>query len=170
MASYNRVILMGNLTRDPEVRFVPSGRPVADLGLAVNEKYKNSEGDFVERTDYFDITVWGPQGENCGKYLKKGRPVLVEGRLRLDTWENDKGEKRSKVKVIADRVQFLGSGRAAEGDGSTAGEPSAGQSSSGPPAETSESPAQDARDGGGESSGSPAPQSPASDDSEDLPF
>ena len=109
MASYNRVILMGNLTRDPEVRFVPSGRAVADLGLAVNEKYKNSEGDFVERTDFFDITVWGPQGENCGKYLEKGRPVLVEGRLRLDTWENDQGEKRSKVKVIADRVQFLGS-------------------------------------------------------------
>ncbi|MFP6906922.1 MAG: single-stranded DNA-binding protein [Verrucomicrobiota bacterium] len=149
MASYNRVILMGNLTRDPEVRYVPSGRPVADLGLAVNEKYKNSEGDLVERTDFFDITVWGPQGENCGKYLKKGRPVLVEGRLRLDTWENDQGEKRSKVKVIADRVQFLGTGRAAEGDGS-AGE--------------------DAQGGGGESSESPAPQAPASDDSEDLPF
>ena len=149
MASYNRVILMGNLTRDPEVRYVPSGRPVADMGLAVNEKYKNSEGDLVERTDFFDITVWGPQGENCGKYLKKGRPVLVEGRLRLDTWENDQGEKRSKVKVIADRVQFLGTGRAAEGDGS-AGE--------------------DAQSGGGESSESPAPQAPASDDSEDLPF
>ena len=149
MASYNRVILMGNLTRDPEVRFVPSGRAVADLGLAVNEKYKNSEGDFVERTDFFDITVWGPQGENCGKYLEKGRPVLVEGRLRLDTWENDQGEKRSKVKVIADRVQFLGSGRAAEGGGSEG---------------------EDAQSGGGESSGSPAPQSSASEDPEDLPF
>lgn len=149
MASYNRVILMGNLTRDPEVRFVPSGRAVADLGLAVNEKYKNSEGDFVERTDFFDITVWGPQGENCGKYLEKGRPVLVEGRLRLDTWENDQGEKRSKVKVIADRVQFLGSGRAAEGGGSEG---------------------EDARSGGSESSESPAPQPPASEDPEDLPF
>jgi len=149
MASYNRVILMGNLTRDPEVRYVPSGRPVAELGLAVNEKYKNSEGDFVERTDFFDITVWGPQGENCGKYLEKGRPVLVEGRLRLDTWENDQGEKRSKVKVIADRVQFLGSGRSAEGGGSAG---------------------TDTGSGGGESSGSSAPQSSASEDPEDLPF
>jgi single-strand DNA-binding protein len=154
MASYNRVILMGNLTRDPEVRFLPSGRAVADLGLAVSEKFKNSEGELVERADFFDITVWGPQGENCGKYLKKGRPVLVEGRLRLETWENDQGEKRSKVKVIADRVQFLGSAKDNEGGG---GSPDAGQGS-------------EPSVGGGSGGGSSAPRTPAADDDENLPF
>jgi len=140
MASYNKVILMGNLTADPEVRFTGSGRAVAQLSLAVNEVYKNAEGERVERADYFDIDVWGPQGENCGKYLSKGRPVLVDGRLRLEKWETENNEKRSKVKVIADRVQFLGgakdgaaAGGGNQGGAATSSDPSASAASSEPP-------------------------------------
>ncbi|MDP6505589.1 MAG: single-stranded DNA-binding protein [Planctomycetota bacterium] len=113
MSSYNRVVLMGNLTRDPELRQTPSGRSVADLGLATNEKYKNQAGETVEKTCFVDIVTWGRQAENCSKYLSKGRPVLVEGRLQLDQWENKEGEKRSRLRVLADRVQFISTNRGA---------------------------------------------------------
>ena len=99
MASYNRVILVGNLTRDPEVRYTASSRAVAQLSLAVNETFKTADGEKKERTDYFDIDVWGPQGENCGKYLPKGRSVPVEGRLRQETWENEQNEKKEAKAV-----------------------------------------------------------------------
>ena len=94
MISYNRVVLMGNLTRDPELRQTPSGRSVADIGLATNESYKNPSGETVEKTCFVDIVAWGKQAEACGQYLTKGRPVLVEGRLQLDQWESKEGEKK----------------------------------------------------------------------------
>ena len=114
MSSYNRVVLMGNLTRDPELRQTPSGRSVADIGLATNETYKNQSGETVEKTCFVDIVAWGKQAETCSQYLTKGRSVLVEGRLQLDQWENKNGEKRSRLRVLADRIQFLPGGRNAE--------------------------------------------------------
>lgn len=111
MASFNRVILVGNLTRDPEVRYTPGGTAVCDLGLAVNERRKNSSGEWVDEVLYVDVTLWGRTAEVAGEYLTKGAPVLIEGRLRLDTWEKD-GEKRSKLRVVAERMQMLGSRQA----------------------------------------------------------
>jgi len=109
MSTLNKVFLMGNLTRDPEVRYTPSGTAVGDLGVAVNETYKNKAGETVESTVFVDVEVWARQAETCAEYLYKGSPVFVEGRLKLDQWENKQGEKRSKLRVRADRVQFLGS-------------------------------------------------------------
>jgi single-strand DNA-binding protein len=106
MASYNRTLLMGNLTRNPDIRYTPSGAAVCDLGLAVNETFTNKAGETIDKTCFVDVTVWGKQAESCSQYLKKGSPVFVEGRLELDQWEKD-GEKRSKLRVRADRVQFL---------------------------------------------------------------
>ncbi|NOU35487.1 MAG: single-stranded DNA-binding protein [Kiritimatiellaceae bacterium] len=108
MSTLNRVFLMGNLTRDPEVRYTPSGTAVGDLGLAINESYKNKAGETVESTVFVDVEVWARQAETCAEYLYKGSPVFVEGRLKLDQWTNPQGEKRSKLRVRADRVQFLG--------------------------------------------------------------
>jgi single-strand DNA-binding protein len=108
MTGFNRVVLMGNLTRDPKVRQIPSGASVADLGLAASETYKSKNGETVETTCFVDIVTWGRQAETCGEYLKKGSPVLVEGRLQLDQWESPEGEKRSKMRVRADKVKFLG--------------------------------------------------------------
>lgn len=111
MGNINRVFLMGNLTRDPEIRKTQSGVPVSDLGLAVNEKYKSKTGQLVESVCFADIVVWGKQAEICAQYLNKGAPVVVEGRLQLDQWQNDKGEKRSRLRVKADRIQFLPRGK-----------------------------------------------------------
>ena len=115
MGAMNRVFLMGNLTRDPAVRTTPSGISVGDVGLAISEKYKNKAGEVVETTCFVDIVVWGRQAETCGQYLGKGAPVMVEGRLQLDQWQTDKGEKRSRLRVRADRVQFLGRPRQGKG-------------------------------------------------------
>jgi single-strand DNA-binding protein len=114
MSTLNRVFLIGNLTRDPDVRYTPSGTAVGDLGLAVNETYKNKNGETVESTVFVDVEVWARQAETCAEYLHKGAPVFVEGRLKLDQWENQQGEKRSKLRVRADRVQFLGAPRRAD--------------------------------------------------------
>lgn len=119
MSTLNRVFLMGNLTRDPEVRYTPSGTAVGDLGLAVNETYKNKAGETVEKTVFVDIEVWARQAETCAEYLYKGSPVFVEGRLKLDQWENQQGEKRSKLRVRADRVQFLGAPRREQSGGAS---------------------------------------------------
>ena len=109
MASYNKVLLMGNLTRDPEVRYTPKGTAVAALGLAVNRVYTTEAGEQKEEVTFVDIEVWGRQAETAGEYLSKGRPVFIEGRLRLDSWEDkESGQKRNKLKVVAERVQFLG--------------------------------------------------------------
>ncbi len=107
MASYNRVILMGNLTRDIELRYLPSGMAVTDIGLAVNDRRKNQAGEWVDETTFVDVTLWGRTAEVAGEYLSKGSPVLIEGRLKLDTWETD-GQKRSKLKVIGERMRMLG--------------------------------------------------------------
>lgn len=109
MPSFNRVVLMGNLTRDPKVRQIPSGMSVADIAVATNERYRNREGEQVEKTCFVDIVAWGRQAETCGQYLSKGSPVLVEGRLQFDQWETTDGQRRSKLCIKADRVQFLGS-------------------------------------------------------------
>lgn len=122
MSTLNRVFLMGNLTRDPEVRYTPSGTAVGDLGLAVNETYKNKAGETVESTVFVDVEVWARQAETCAEYLHKGSPVFVEGRLKLDQWENQQGEKRSKLRVRADRVQFLGSPKRADANNTPNGE------------------------------------------------
>lgn len=104
---YNKVILIGNLTRDPELRYTPSGHPVASFGLACNRKY-NSNGQVKEEVYYGKIVVWGKQGENCSKYLTKGSKALVEGRLTTEKWEKD-GEAKSKTRIIAEQVKFLSS-------------------------------------------------------------
>ncbi len=108
MSSFNKVILMGNLTRDPEMRYTSGGTAVCTLGLAVNHKY-SSNGEMKEEVCFVDITVWGKQAENCNQYLSKGRPVLVDGRLQLQSWESE-GGKRSKHVVVADTVRFLSTG------------------------------------------------------------
>lgn len=150
MASFNRVLLMGNMTRDPEVRYTPTGTAVADLGLAVNESYKNKAGEMVENTVFVDVVVWGRQAETAAEYLRKGSPVFVEGRLQLDQWESPQGEKRSKLRVRADRVQFLGGSR------------SESDSSSAPASATQAAPAPS----------HPTPQAAAPDsfDEDDVPF
>ncbi|MFH1415253.1 MAG: single-stranded DNA-binding protein [Elusimicrobiota bacterium] len=113
-ASANVVILMGNLTRDPELRYTPQGRAVTTLNLAVNRVYKDKDtGKQVKNTDYIPISVWGTQAENCEKYLSKGRGVYVEGRLALNKWEDANGEPRSKLEIIARNVQFLSAGASA---------------------------------------------------------
>ncbi len=109
MASLNKVMLIGNLTRDPEVRYLPSGAAVADLRLAVSRKYKASSGEMKEETCFVNVSAWGRTAETCGQYLSKGSPLLVEGRLKLDEWEKD-GQKQSRLSVVAERAQFLPKG------------------------------------------------------------
>ncbi len=108
MASMNRVFLAGNLTRDPALKKTASGTAVADLGLAVTETYNNKEGHVVESTCFADVVTWGRLAENCHQHLGKGSPVLVEGRLETDSWETENGQKRSRLRIRADRIQFLG--------------------------------------------------------------
>lgn len=117
MATFNRAMLIGNLTRDPEVRTIPSGLSVADLRLAVNDDYKDKNGQTVKRTCFVDVVVWDKQAETCKKHLGKGSSVYVEGRLQLDEWTTQEGQKRSKLRVRADRVQFLGAPKGAGGGG-----------------------------------------------------
>ncbi|MBU4343009.1 MAG: single-stranded DNA-binding protein [Candidatus Omnitrophica bacterium] len=110
MANLNKVFLMGNLTRDPELRYVPSGAPVATFGLAVNRRFVTQQGEKKDDVCFVQIVVFGKQAENCSQYLSKGRPVFIEGRLRYRSWEQD-GQKRSTLEVIASWVQFLGGSR-----------------------------------------------------------
>jgi single-strand DNA-binding protein len=107
MASFNRVILVGNLTRDPELRYIPSGTAVSDIGLAVNDRVKRGD-QWVDDVCFVDVTMWGRTAEIANEYLSKGSPILVEGRLKLHTWEKD-GQKHSKLRVTCDRMQMLGS-------------------------------------------------------------
>ena len=118
----NRVVLTGNLTRDPELRNLPSGTAVCSLRVAVNTRRKDgSTGDWVDKPNYFDVTVWGGQGENCAQYLHKGRPVAVDGRLEWREWQDKEGNKRQSVDIIADSVQFLGSREGGENGGQNGG-------------------------------------------------
>jgi single-strand DNA-binding protein len=150
MASYNRVVLVGNLTRDVELKYLSSGTAVTDIGLAINDRRKNQAGEWVEETTYVDVTLWGRTAEVASEYLSKGSPVLIEGRLKLDTWEAE-GQKRSKLKVVGERMQMLGSrtsrdSRPAHHDESEYSRPAAAMA--------------------GESSPAPSPSTPE----DDIPF
>ena len=135
MASFNKVFLMGNLTRDPELRYTPKGTAVTDVGMAVNRVYNSPDGQRQEETTFVDVTFWGRTAETVCKFLSKGRPLFVEGRLRFETWEKE-GQKRSKLSVTGDNFQFIDSRK----------------DSNGPPAGN-----------GGYSAEAPAPQAPHSD-------
>jgi single-strand DNA-binding protein len=113
----NRVVLTGNLTRDPELRNTSSGTAVCSLRIACNTRRKDGAGNWVDKPNYFDVTVWGAQGENCAQYLSKGRPVAVDGRLEWREWDDQSGNKRQAVDIIADSVQFLGSREGNENGG-----------------------------------------------------
>ena len=119
MASFNRVVLMGNLTRDPELRYIPSGTAVSDIGLAVNDRVKRGD-QWVEEPTFVEVTLWGRTAEIANEYLSKGSPVLIEGRLKLDTWERE-GQKHSKLKVVGERMQMVGSRGGGTGGGGSRG-------------------------------------------------
>jgi single-strand DNA-binding protein len=120
MANLNKVMLLGNLTRDPDLRHTPKGTAVAELGLAVNRRTSDGNGGWTDETTFVDITAWGSTAENAAKYLTKGRAVFIEGRLQLDTWDDkETGQKRSKLKVVAENLQFLPDGK---GQGNTRNE------------------------------------------------
>lgn len=163
MASFNRVILVGNLTRDPELRHTPSNTPVTELGLAVNDRRKTANGEWVEETTFVDVTLWGRTAEVASEYLTKGAPILIEGRLKLDTWEKD-GKKASKLRVVGERMQMLG-GRGPGGGGGGGGGRSQGGSRGGPSNydESEFGPPADVYGGGSGGRGAP----PADDD---IPF
>jgi single-strand DNA-binding protein len=169
MPNLNRVFLMGNLTRDPEIRYTPSGMAVASFGLAVNRKWRDkSSGEMREEVTFVDIDAWGKQAELAGQYLAKGRPLFVEGRLRLDQWDDRAtGQKRSRLKVVCDRFEFLGT---REGGAGGAAKPAAGQK----PAARPGGPAKAAGKAPAEASGETPEGAEGSEDSfeasEDIPF
>ncbi len=142
-ANINRVVLVGNLTRDPELRHTPSGTAVCSLRLAVNSRRKDQSGQWVDKPNYFDITVWGQQGESCAQYLSKGRPVAVDGRLEWREWDAQDGSKRQAVEVIADTVQFLGSRDGGGGEFGGGGNQFIPQQAGAPADDFSPSPADD---------------------------
>jgi single-strand DNA-binding protein len=165
MASFNRVILLGNLTRDVEVKYLQSGMAVAEIGMAVNDRRKNQAGEWVDEVTFVDVTLWGRTAEVAGEYLSKGSPVLIEGRLKLDQWETD-GQKRSKLKVVGERMQMVGSKGGGGGGGSSRGQSQNqnydeggdyGDAPSGPPAR-----------GGNQRSAAPSAPPPPTQD--EIPF
>ena len=131
MASFNRVILVGNLCRDLELKYTQSGLAVTEVGLAVNDRRKNQNGEWIEETTFVDITLWGRTAEVASEYLSKGSPVLIEGRLKLDQWETD-GQKRSKLRVVGEKMQMLGGrgGPGGQGGGGQGGQASQGSQGS----------------------------------------
>jgi single-strand DNA-binding protein len=143
MANFNKVILAGNLTRDPEVRYTPKGMAIAKFGMAINRTWKNESGETQEEVTFVDIDAFGRQAEVISQYLKKGRPVLVEGRLRLDQWDDKQtGQKRSRLGVVLESFSFLDSGNRGEGGGSSDGFRSRA-AAPGAPAPVAEPPAAD---------------------------
>jgi single-strand DNA-binding protein len=166
MASLNKVLLIGNLTRDPEIRYIPSGTAVGDLRLAVNRRFRTADGQDHDETCFVNVTVWGRAAETCGEYLRKGSPLLVEGRLKYDEWEKE-GQKHSRISVVAERTQFLGAPRGELQDGP------AGQATERPPATPAPAPRNFEP-----ASAAPEPAAAASDtatheleaDEENLPF
>src|SRR5271167_4980905 len=116
MASFNKVVLVGNLTRDPELRYTPKGTAIAKIGVAVNRVWTNEAGEKKEEVTFVDVDIFGRTAENVGQYMRKGRPILIEGRLKLDQWDDKQtGQKKSKLGVVAETVQFLGSAPGSEG-------------------------------------------------------
>jgi single-strand DNA-binding protein len=155
MASFNKVILLGNLTRDPEVRYTPKGSAVCDLGIAVNRVYTTDSGEKREEVAYVDVVLWSRLAEIAGEYLKKGRPVFIEGRLQMDTWDDKQtGQKRSRLRVVGETMQLLG-GRPAGGVGA--------------PAEVNEEDRQ-TRGSGKSSAPPPKPSASAEPDDDEIPF
>ncbi len=156
MAALNKVMLIGNLTRDPEVRYTPKGSAVADLAIAVNRTYTVDGGERMEETTYVDVVVWAKLAELAGQYLSKGRRVFVEGRLQMDSWEDRQtGQKRTKLRVVAENIQFLDSKGEREGGGGGGGGDRGGYS---------QRPPQRQGGGGGGGGGRPAPQRQASNE------
>jgi single-strand DNA-binding protein len=154
MASFNKVLLLGNLTRDPEVRYTPKGSAVCDLGIAVNRVYTTDTGEKREEVTYVDVVLWSRLAEIAGEYLKKGRPIFIEGRLQLDTWDDKQsGQKRSKLRVVGETMQLLGS---RPGGGSA-------------PAEVGDEDRQ-ARSGGKPSAPPAKSGAPAEPDDDEIPF
>lgn len=137
MASFNKVILIGNLTRDPELRYTPKGTAIAKIGVAVNRVWTSESGEKKEEVTFIDVDVFGRTAENVGQYMRKGRPIMIEGRLRLDQWDDKQtGQKRSKLGVVAETVQFLGSpAGGGEGGGAAPVRRSSAASASEPPLE-----------------------------------
>lgn len=150
MASFNRVILLGNVTRDPDLRYIPSGTAVVELGLAVNDRRKSASGEWIEETTFVDVTLWARTAEIAGEYCRKGTPVMIEGRLKLDSWEQD-GQKRSKLRVVGDRLVLLPTG--GRGGGGGGGRPQQQQQQSGGSDYSQAPPQQDYYDGGQDSGG-----------------
>src|SRR6185369_11294407 len=131
MPSLNKVLLMGNLTRDPELRVTPKGTPICQFSLAINRQFKMESGESREEVIYVDVEAWGKQGETISKYVTKGRPLFVEGRLRLDQWEDkNTKEKRSRMKVVLENFQFLGDSRGGGAGGGATAEPGIDQTAS----------------------------------------
>ena len=155
MASVNKVILVGNCTRDPEVRYTPKGTAVTDLGLAMNRYYSSDGGEKREETTFVDVTLWGRQAEVASEYLKKGRPVYIEGRLQMDSWEDkNSGQKRSKLKVVGEQMQLLGGREGGGGGGGSSRQASTPDSA--PPQQ--------------EGGGNDGAQFTSGDDDDDIPF
>src|ERR1700734_400752 len=134
MANLNRVLLIGNLTRDPEVRYTPKGTPVTEISVAVNRVCSGEDGEKKEETTFVDVTLWARQAEIAGQYLKKGRPVFIEGRLQLDTWDDKQtGQKRSRLRVVAENLQLLGGRQEGESSAPSAPPPRRAPGQSAPP-------------------------------------
>jgi single-strand DNA-binding protein len=162
MASYNRVVLVGNLTRDIELKYTSSQLAVTELGLAVNDRRKNAQGEWVEETTFVDITLWGRTAEIANEYLRKGSSVLIEGRLKLDTWQSNDGQKKSKLRVVGERMQMLGGKGGGGGSGGGAGGGSRGAGPSYDESEYSSS--------SDEFDAPPARSAPAARSEDDIPF
>jgi len=147
MASVNKVMLLGNLTRDPEIRYTPKGTAVTDLGMAINRIRTGDNGERIEEVTYVDVTLWGRQAELAGQYLGKGRPVFIEGRLQLDQWDDKQsGQKRSRLRVVGENMQFLpggGGGNAGGGSAYESEQSSQDQPSSSAPSNQGGAPAND---------------------------
>ncbi|MBA3961403.1 MAG: single-stranded DNA-binding protein [Chthoniobacterales bacterium] len=163
MANFNKVMLMGNLTRDPEIRYTPKGTAVCEIGLAINRYFSGEGGDKREETTFVDVTLWGRTAEIAQEYLKKGRPVFIEGRLQLDSWEDKtSGQKRNKLRVVAEGMQLIGSRDSGGGGGG-------GRS---PSPDEMEEPSRGRPSGGGSSPRSTPPKNspPPEPDDDEIPF
>ncbi len=161
-SSMNRVFLMGNVTRDPELRYISNGSAVTEIGLAINDRRKSASGEWVEETTFVDVTLWGRTAEIAGEYVTKGAPLLIEGRLKLDMWEKD-GKKNSKLRVVGDRMHLIGSRGGNRSEGSQAGGRNQGN-------QNSNSQNQKDQSGGYDTGGGFGATSTAGGTEDDIPF
>jgi single-strand DNA-binding protein len=164
MANYNKVILLGNMTRDPQLKYLPSNLAVCEFGLAINHRWRDKDGNQKEEVCFVDVSAFGRQGETINQYMTKGKPILVEGRLRFDSWTGQDGQKRSKLSVVAETFQFVG----ARGD--QPGAPSGGAPASGAPYARSAPPPDDRPRGGPSAPAPEAPDDIAPPAGDEIPF